>query len=80
MISAVYVLQARVLITCIFFLGTRGESFTNTYTCAHLGMCFLHCMHAGSFALTFGFFYPFTLDYLFPRQCNAMEINFQSKV
>ena len=50
--SATYVLQARVLFTCIFFWGHSGIFFTNVCTCAHLRMCLLHCIHASSFALT----------------------------
>ena len=50
--SATYVLQARVLFTCVFFWGRSGIFFTNVCTCAHLRMCLLHCIHASSFALT----------------------------
>ena len=52
--SAPYVLQARVLSVYLqFFLGTFRNLFTNVCTCAHLRMCLLHGMHAGSFALTY---------------------------
>ena len=50
-VSALYVLQARVLITCNFFWGRSGIFFTNVCTCAHLRMFLLHCIHASSFAL-----------------------------
>ena len=36
-----------------FLLRTLRRFFTYVCTCAHLRMCLLHCMHAGSFALTF---------------------------
>ena len=52
--TAHYVQRARVLSVYLqFFLGTLRNFFTNVCTCAHLRMCLLHCMHAGSFALTF---------------------------
>ena len=51
-VSALYLLQARVLITCNFLPGTLRKSFTNVCTCAHLHVCLLHCIHASSFALT----------------------------
>ena len=52
--TAHYVQRARVLFFYFqFFLGTlRNFFFTNVCMCAHLRMCLLHCMHAGSFALT----------------------------
>ena len=51
--TAPYVLQARVLFTCIFFRGRSGIFFTNVCTCAHLRICLLHCIYASSVALTF---------------------------
>ena len=50
--SVTYVLQARVLFTCIFLWGRSAIFFTNVCMCAHLHMCLLHCIHASSFALT----------------------------
>ena len=49
--TATYVLQARVLFTCIFFLGALRNFITNVCTCAHLHMCLLRCIYASLFAL-----------------------------
>ena len=54
MATAHYVQRACVLSVCIISSGDTEEFvFTNVCTCAHLRMCLLHCMHAGSFGLSF---------------------------
>ena len=69
--TATYVLQARVLFTCIFFLGTLRDFITNVCTCAHLRMCLLRCIYASLFALTRLFSEP--LSIFLPLLCSQAE-------
>ena len=40
MVSALYVLQSRVLFVCIFFFPGRSDNFFNVCVCTHLCICF----------------------------------------
>ena len=54
-VSALYVLQTRVLFVCIFFLGTLREVF-NVSVCTHLCICFCiiyACIHVCPTSLNF---------------------------
>ena len=55
MVSALYVLQTRVLCVCTFFLGTLRE-LINVCVCTHLCICFCIiyvCIHVCPNSLNF---------------------------